>query len=110
MDNCLMPSSVRNCSWLLAKRALILCGVLFALPSTGLCGTRTVPDDFLIKTWNTEDSLAGATVTAITQTPDGYLWVGTYEGLTRFDGVHSEVYDSQNRPALGHSRIQGLTG
>jgi signal transduction histidine kinase/ligand-binding sensor domain-containing protein len=34
--------------------------------------------------------------------------VGTYEGLTRFDGVRSVTFDSQNTPELGHSRIQAL--
>ncbi len=34
--------------------------------------------------------------------------MGTYEGLTRFDGVRSVLFDSQNTPELGHSRIQGL--
>ena len=69
---------------------------------------RSVSNDYLIKTWDTEDNLSGGTVTAIAQTPDGYLWVGTYEGLTRFDGVHAVTYDSLNTPALSHSRIQGL--
>jgi len=34
------------------------------------------------------ESRHGATkVTAVVQTHDGYLWVGTYSGLARFDGV-----------------------
>lgn len=74
----------------------------------GICQTKPDSDDYLIKTWDTEGSLPGSTVTSIIQTPDGYLWVGTYEGLTQFDGVHSTTFDSQNKPALSHSRIQGL--
>lgn len=101
-----MPLWVRNRTWLLAIRALSLCGVLLALPCTGICGAG--PGDYLIKTWDTEDNLSGSTVTSIIQTPDGYLWVGTYEGLTRFDGVHSVTFDSQNQTNLSNSRIQGL--
>jgi len=70
--------------------------------------TKPVSDDFSIKIWDNDDNLSGSTVTSIIQTPDGYLWVGTYEGLIRFDGVHSVLFDSLNKPALGHSRIQGL--
>ncbi len=103
-----MPFLARNRTWLLAVYGVSFFGLLLGLPSVGTSETSPVPDDYLIKTWDTEESLSGSTVTAIIQTPDGYLWVGTYEGLTRFDGVRSAVFDSQNTPALGHSRIQGL--
>ncbi len=36
--------------------------------------------------WRTEDGLPSNHVTALTQTEDGYLWVGTDRGLARFDG------------------------
>jgi signal transduction histidine kinase/ligand-binding sensor domain-containing protein len=82
--------------------------LFFAFLFKAASETPAVSDDYLIKTWDTEENLSGSTVTAILQTPDGYLWVGTYEGLTRFDGVHSVTFDSLNTPALSHSRIQGL--
>src|ERR1700733_7368390 len=103
-----MSSSVRNRSWLWAACCLNLWAILFGFPCTSVCEPKPAPDDFLIKPLDTEGSLPGSTVTAITQTPDGYLWIGTYEGLTRFDGVHSVTFDSLNTPALSHSRIQGL--
>ncbi len=37
--------------------------------------------------WQMEDGLPHTIVQAITQTREGYLWVGTREGLARFDGV-----------------------
>ena len=103
-----MPLSARNRIWSLTVCSLGLCGMLCASPQSEASETRPVSDDYLVRTWDTEDNLSGSTVTAILQTPDGYLWVGTYEGLTRFDGVHTVTYDSLNRPALSHSRIQGL--
>lgn len=85
-----------------------LCFNLLGFSQGAASETQPVSDDYLIRTWDTEDNLSGSTVTSILQTPDGYLWVGTYEGLTRFDGVHSVTFDSLNTPALSHSRIQGL--
>ena len=34
------------------------------------------------------------------QTRDGYLWIGTYEGLCRFDGRHFTVFDKSNTPEI----------
>ena len=39
------------------------------------------------RVWNSADGLCQNTVTAISQTPEGYLWIGTEAGLARFDGV-----------------------
>jgi signal transduction histidine kinase/ligand-binding sensor domain-containing protein len=43
---------------------------------------------YVFRAWKTEDGLPNNSVTAIAQTPDGYLWLGTYNGLARFDGVN----------------------
>ncbi|HEY3860594.1 MAG TPA: two-component regulator propeller domain-containing protein [Verrucomicrobiae bacterium] len=66
------------------------------------------PSDPLIDVWDTADGLPNSTVTSITQTPDGYLWVGTYNGLARFDGTSFVTFDPLTTPALRHARIQGL--
>jgi signal transduction histidine kinase/ligand-binding sensor domain-containing protein len=63
------------------------------------------PAEYLIKPWDIEDGLPNSSVTAITQTRDGYLWVGTYDGLARFDGARFVTIDT---PALGHERIEDL--
>ena len=44
-------------------------------------------------TWTQEAGLPQDTIRAIAQTPDGYLWLGTDEGLARFDGYDFVVYD-----------------
>jgi signal transduction histidine kinase/ligand-binding sensor domain-containing protein len=37
--------------------------------------------------WRIQDGYFGGSVTSIAQTADGYLWIGTLNGLFRFDGV-----------------------
>ena len=71
-------------------------------------GLRAGPADYLVDKWDTEDSLPSSTVTSIAQTPDGYLWVGTYNGLARFDGARFVTFDPVNQPALTQTRVQGL--
>jgi len=61
-----------------------------------------------VDVWDTDKDLPSSTVTAIAQTPDGYLWVGTDDGLARFDGVRFVTFDPANTPELSQSRIQGL--
>lgn len=48
---------------------------------------------FIQEAWQTENGLPQNTVRAIVQTRDGYLWLGTQEGLVRFDGVRFTTFD-----------------
>jgi ligand-binding sensor domain-containing protein/two-component sensor histidine kinase len=64
--------------------------------------------EFLVDVWGTDQGLPNNTVTGIAQTPDGYLWCGTYDGVVRFDGarfVRIGPDDSTNQQA---NRIQCL--
>ena len=64
--------------------------------------------DYTLQNWQVEQGLPQVSVTAIAQTPDGYLWVGTFNGLARFDGVRFTIFDEENTPALGNSAIAQL--
>jgi signal transduction histidine kinase/ligand-binding sensor domain-containing protein len=39
--------------------------------------------------WKVRDGFANGSIISTAQTPDGYLWVGTAFGLSRFDGVQN---------------------
>jgi diguanylate cyclase (GGDEF)-like protein len=47
-------------------------------------------------------------VNAIDHTRDGYFWFGTQEGLARFDGLHTEVFDTIHYKGLKDNYIQDL--
>jgi len=53
--------------------------------STPLAGRGTLP--FTLRSWQREQGLPQNFVRALTQTRDGYLWIGTDNGVARFDGV-----------------------
>jgi len=72
----------------------------------GALGLQAESADYLVDKW--EDSLPSSTVTSIAQTLDGYLWVGTYNGLARFDGARFVTFDPVNQPALTQTRVEGL--
>jgi ligand-binding sensor domain-containing protein/signal transduction histidine kinase len=72
-----------------------------------------VASPFIVDVWGTsgrqaQKKLPQSSVVAITQTRDGYLWLGTLKGLVRFDGDRFTVYDENNTPGLPNSRIVHL--
>lgn len=64
--------------------------------------------DFLVDGWQTEDGLPQSSVLSFAQTPDGYLWMATYNGLARFDGARFTVFDTSNLPGLPSNRLLRL--
>jgi ligand-binding sensor domain-containing protein/signal transduction histidine kinase len=65
-------------------------------------------EQFSIQSWQTDEGLPQNTVTGVFQGSDGYIWIGTYNGMARFDGIHFTVFDSANTPGLKNSRITSL--
>jgi len=80
----------------------------FAMLAVGWFPVLAAPPNYFTRTWQVEQGLPQNKVTAVVQTRDGYLWVGTYNGLARFDGVHFTVFDDHNTPELRSSRITSL--
>lgn len=66
------------------------------------------PANYLLDVKTSDSDLPDSSVTAIAQTPDGYLWIGTYNGLARFDGVRFVTFDPVTTPALKSARISAL--
>ncbi|HTE52972.1 MAG TPA: two-component regulator propeller domain-containing protein [Kofleriaceae bacterium] len=48
------------------------------------------------------------TASALIQAPDGYLWIGSQEGLVRFDGVTFTLFNKRNTPCLNDQWILRL--
>ncbi|WP_179213394.1 sensor histidine kinase [Ekhidna lutea] len=51
---------------------------------------------FVLRSWNTNAGLTSESVSEMVQTNDGYIWIGTYTGLHRFDGKDFTVFTNQN--------------
>jgi ligand-binding sensor domain-containing protein/signal transduction histidine kinase len=75
--------------------------------ATAFAGTA-VGAEYSRRIWQSDDGLPQNRIQAITQTPDGYLWIGTSGGLVRFDGVRFVVFDRSTTPALGDDSILTL--
>src|SRR6266404_1595101 len=71
-------------------------------------GRSASGEEFHVKNWHVEDGLPDGEITAIQQTPDGYLWVGTPKGLAQFDGARFKVFKSSSGSALTDECITWL--
>jgi signal transduction histidine kinase/ligand-binding sensor domain-containing protein len=65
-------------------------------------------DPYLQTVWTTEDGLPQNSVNGIVQARDGYLWLATFGGLARFDGVRFTIFNTANTPGLKSNRITAL--
>ena len=82
--------------------------VIFGVAAACLIFPVAAAPNYFTRTWQVEQGLPQNKVTAVVQTRDGYLWIGTYNGLARFDGVRFTVFDEGNTPELHSSRITSL--
>lgn len=83
-------------------------GALVFILAFAIRGALRGSGDYLIDVWTADNGLRSSSVTAIAQTPDGYLWIGTYNGLARFDGVRFVMFDPANTLALQRARVRRL--
>src|SRR3990170_8781167 len=96
-----------------AVRALRLCLLcllvvcLMPVPTKALTPSKA-PSQYVLDTWQLDKGLPQNSPMSLAETPDGYIWVGTQEGLARFDGVRFVVFDRRNVPELGSHFITAL--
>ena len=69
---------------------------------------RVSAQEYGFDVWTTENGLPQNTVTGVAQTPDGYLWLATFDGLARFDGVRFTIFDKGNTKGIVNNRFLGI--
>jgi len=73
--------------------AAILCA---AAPGVWALDPQRSLTQYSRKVWTQAEGLPQDTIRAIAQTADGYLWLGTEEGLARFDGYEFTNFDKRD--------------
>src|SRR6266849_5382558 len=63
---------------------------------------------YRFNSWSTDNGLPQNSVNDIRQTRDGYIWLTTFDGLVRFDGVRFTVFDKGNSPGISSNRFLRL--
>ena len=98
------PAAVR------ALRLCLLCLLVVCLmPMRTLALTPSkLPSQYVLDTWQLDEGLPQNSPQSLAQTRDGYIWVGTQEGLARFDGVRFVVFNRRNVPQFASHFITAL--
>jgi ligand-binding sensor domain-containing protein len=65
-------------------------------------------NELSVVSYDSADGLPHDMVLDIAQTPDGYLWIATWEGLLRYNGRDFYLFDRASAPELQDSSIRAL--
>lgn len=90
-------------------RALLLftCAALGTHSLFALDPSRSLRE-YIVTRWGSRESFPAGAINAIAQTPDGYLWIGTENGLVCYDGISFRLIDHANSPSLPPGPVLGL--
>jgi len=76
-------------------------------PAHAIDPNRTIAQ-YMRERWGADRGFPNGSVTAITQTRDGYLWIGTDKGLLRFDGSTFRVFPQATPTTFAIGAVQAL--
>ena len=82
---------------------------LWSVPFCALAQEQRV-SQYAHRAWLVRDGHFNGAAVSITQTTDGYIWVGTASGLYRFDGFRFEPWSSPDGKKLPSNVILALVG
>jgi PAS domain S-box-containing protein len=100
----LQPQSGTRASRLLAICLAFAATLSVAAPSGQEIGLAQLG----VERWGPDAGLAGSWVRDIVEGPDGFIWIATSNGLSRFDGRSFANFSAANTPELPHSAISAL--
>jgi len=77
------------------------------LPAPALDPQKAVTQ-YKLDIWQAERGFEQNSINAIVQTRDGYIWIGTQDGLVRFDGIRFNVFNKNNTGELSSNAVRAL--
>jgi ligand-binding sensor domain-containing protein/signal transduction histidine kinase len=89
------------------KILLGVAAICLSLPAHAIDPNRTIAQ-YLQGRWAGDRGFPGGLVTALAQTRDGYLWIGTDKGLSRFDGSSFRTFQQANPTSFPIGPVSAL--
>jgi signal transduction histidine kinase/ligand-binding sensor domain-containing protein len=100
--------TMENARGVIRPRLMIVYLVLAWCPSVFALNPALDVNQYAHTSWQTRDGFPKGQITAIAQTPDGYLWLGTEFGLVRFDGIKHVLWNPPGNQQLPSNFIFSL--
>ncbi len=105
------PAGAKKSNGPLLRLLIRLCSIVLLLavysPQNALTPHKKI-SQYIHEEWGIEEGMPQNSVLALTQTHDGYLWMGMEEGLVRFDGVKFDTFDKQWVEQMQNSYVRTL--
>jgi signal transduction histidine kinase/ligand-binding sensor domain-containing protein len=79
--------------------------MLGLMPARAMQNSNATQPQYTRTVWKVQDGLPEDTVQALAETSDGYLWIGTTGGLTRFDGTRFVLYGMSEPHSTGVNSV-----
>lgn len=93
-------------------RVVLFCALaLWTLVSPpAVCAADLLPETPLFESFGTREGLPASKLYALAQDHQGYLWIGSIDGLARYDGTGFDVFrhDSSDPASLAGNNVQAL--
>ena len=106
----MLPRMARHCSsrrGALRRLVIVLLWLWMSVPAFALDPARPL-SAHAHRIWQSEDGLLQDTASALLESRNGFLWIGTGAGLVRFDGATFDHYSRINVPGFAHDAVQCL--
>ena len=88
---------------------MLVCLAAFVIAFSQIDSTKVVPINQLVRTtWASKDG-APIAIRDLAQTTDGFLWIGSDSGLTRFDGARFTALQLHDGDTLPRTGVRHLT-
>ena len=89
-------------------RLVFVAGLLLGASVLAPAAEQAMTPEFLLQSWDVTHGLPSGKIQAVAQTPEGYWWIASSNGLIQFDGVRFVCYNTNNAPVLKDSWITCL--
>lgn len=63
---------------------------------------------YIHEVWQREQGLPSNAILSIFQASDGYIWIGTFDGIARFDGASFTIFRTANTPELKSNGVWSI--
>ena len=94
----------------MAARRTALAGLALGLCGAALAATRDAAERTVFAHLGSEQGLSQNTIRCMFQDRQGFMWLGTQDGLNRYDGYSFRVYrqDAQNPQSLPNNSVSSI--